>query len=459
MEFKYYNIGLVLRIVLMVLVVFLAGSSFAWIGSRDLLFLPIVTSLVLIAQVIELVIYLKRMGREISRFINNIDHQDLSEKFDEKSAGQPFRSLYRSLNNVINRLESMQVEKQAQFNYLKIIMESIHTGIISVREDGEIVLINEYARDILGLPAKLTWAELDNKHPALVSEIDKIHGRGNRLVEIRAGDMLKQLSVNLSTIKILNTGYRVVTFQDIRTEIEQKEIEAWHKLVQILRHEIRNSVTPIASMTETILMLLEDQDGNTRNLKGLQETDLADIHSSVRTIHGRSERLFDFVEKYRELTKLPPPRLETILLNELLAGLVDMLGSQAEGAEILFMKPGKDHTIQADRGMIEQALINLARNSIQALAGREDGRIILSAECNNKQVLVFCEDNGPGIEAGILEDIFLPFYTTRDEGTGIGLSISRQIMNLHGGTITAESRPWEKTRFSLVFNQDLCEEK
>jgi nitrogen fixation/metabolism regulation signal transduction histidine kinase len=360
---------------------------------------------------------------------------------------------------VISRLENIQVEKEAQFNYLEVIMESINTGIISVREDGEIVLINESARDILALPANLTWAELDKMHPALVSEIEKIRGRGNRLIEIRAGEMLKQLSVNLSTIKILNTGYRVITFQDIRTEIEQKEIEAWHKLVQILRHEIRNSVTPIASMTETILMLLEDQDGNTKSLRGLQETDLADIHSSVRTIHGRSERLFDFVEKYRELTKLPPPRLEKISVNMLLERLVDMFRSQAEGSEILFRKLERDPVIQGDQGMIEQALINLLRNSIHALAGREGGRVILSADCDSDKVLLTCEDNGPGIEAGILEDIFLPFYTTKDEGTGIGLSLTRQIMNLHGGTITAESQPGEKTRFSLVFNRDFSGEK
>jgi len=369
------------------------------------------------------------------------------------------QSLYRSFNDVVSHFESIKVEKEAQFNYLHVIMESINTGIISVREDGEIVLINESAREILGLSSNPNWIELEKRHPALVSGIDNIRGRGNRLIEVRTGDMLRQLSVNLRTIKILDTGYRVITFQDIRTEIEQKEIEAWHKLVQILRHEIRNSVTPIASMSETILMLLEDTNGNTKNLHELKEADLDDIHSSVRTIHGRSERLFEFVEKYRELTKLPPPREEMISVNELLGRLLDLFKSEAEGIEVIFRKLKKDYTIKADPGMIEQALINLMRNSIQALRGRENGTIVLSTNHHNNQVLINVEDNGPGIEPEIFEDIFLPFYSTKDEGMGIGLSLTRQIMNLHGGTITAGSQRDKKTRFSLVFNQDFSEAK
>lgn len=449
MAYRHYYLFLIIRIVLLLGNVFLTGGSYLLIPSRDLLFLPIILSLILVVQSIDLVYYLQRMSREVARFIDNLDHKDLSEKFDEKSVGPPFRILYRSLNRVVSQLEETKIEKEAHFSYLQVILGHISTGIISVREDDRIVLLNESARELLDIREHSSWNDLDKGHRELVEAVDDIKGRGSRLV----GDF----SVNKSSVKILGTGYRIITIQDIRTEIEQKEIEAWHKLIQILRHEIRNSVTPITSMSETILMLLEDQSGNTRKPGDLREKDLEDIHQSIRTVHGRSERLYQFVEKYRQLTRVPPPQKQPVRVQVLLHGIQDLFRKEVEERNIRLSVEMEDNSmlIDADPSLAEQVLINLVRNSILALEDIENGRINMRTGSTRKNFVISVEDNGAGIDPASSEDIFLPFYTTREEGMGIGLSLSRQIMNLHGGTLSLEQvsmHPGSESGYNTVFN-------
>jgi nitrogen fixation/metabolism regulation signal transduction histidine kinase len=455
MVYKNYYLLLILRIILLLINVFITAGAYALVGSRDIFFLPVVLSIVLILQVIDLILFLNRSSKEIERFLENLWQGDLSEKFDAANVGPPFSNLYRAFNNVINQLENVAVEKEAQFAYLKNIMSHIETGIMSVREDGLIVIVNDSAHDLLGISDNSSWLDLAEKHPELTGEIDKIKGRGNRLLEINIKNTQRHLSVNQSSVKILGTEYRIITFQDIRTEIEQKEIEAWHKLIQILRHEIRNSVTPIASMTETILMLLEDQSGNPLKLSELKDQDLADIHSSTRTVHSRSENLYRFVEKYRQLTRVPPPEKSGINVRELIDSLQDLFRKEADQESIqLILEPfGRDIIVEADRSLIEQVLINLVKNSMDALKGANSGQVRISASETKRHIIICIEDNGPGIDPSAVKEIFLPFYTTKDEGMGIGLSLSRQIMNLHGGTLTVDSQPGESTRFSLVFKK------
>jgi signal transduction histidine kinase len=289
----------------------------------------------------------------------------------------------------------------------------------------------------------------------LASEIDQIKGRANKLIEVDIDIGLKHLSVNVSPVVILGSRYRIITIQDIRSEIEQKEIESWHKLIQILRHEIRNSVTPIASMTETIVMLVEDQLGKAKKPSDLSEQDMEDIHSSIQTVHDRSERLYLFVEKYRSLTRIPPPQKEMILVQGLVKNVYELLRRELDDKGIKFIAGKVDHkpVIDADPSLVEQVLINLVKNSIEALNGRINGEIRLTVTESANHIVIKEEDNGPGIQPSDIQDIFLPFFTTKKDGMGIGLSLSRQIMNLHGGTLSVEIVPGERTSFSMVFNK------
>ena len=455
MIYKYYHIWLILRIVLLLVNVFLTGMTFLMIGDRDLFFLPMILAIILVLQVFDFILFTNRTNREIARFINSLSHQDLSEKFDTGSLGPPFKKLYQSLNGVVAELEKIKLEKEAQFNYLKTILGSIKIGIISVRADNAIVIANDAARELLGIQENSSWDEVKHKHAELVEEIDQIKGTANRLIEFDPGFGLKHLSVNVSTIVILGSKFRIITIQDIRSEIEQKEIESWHKLIQILRHEIRNSVTPIASMTETIIMLVEDQLGHAKKPSDLTEQDLEDVHSSIQTVHSRSEKLYRFVEKYRSLTKIPPPRFEKTSLGAMVQHISDLFRNELadKGLQFNLEKKDGDIFIYTDPSLIEQVLINLLKNSMEALEGKRDGKICISMKESANHVVMKIEDNGPGIPPTDAQDIFLPFYTTKEDGMGIGLSLSRQIMNLHGGTLSVRSVQNERTVFSLVFNK------
>lgn len=455
MIYKYYHILLILRIILLLFNIFLTGTAFLMMGQRDLFFLPLILVIVLVLQVVDFILYSNRSNREIARFINNLSHQDLSEKFETKSLGPPFKQLYRSLNNVVAELEKIKLEKEAQFNYLQIILSSINIAILSVRDDDTIVLLNDSAKDLLGIEENSSWTNVREKHSRLVIEIDQIKGRANKLIEVDIETELKHLSVNVSLVVILGSRYRIITIQDIRSEIEQKEIESWHKLIQILRHEIRNSVTPITSMTETIVMLVEDQLGRPKKPSVLSEQDMEDIHSSIQTVHDRSERLYQFVEKYRSLTRIPPLQKEKIPIQGLVKNVYALFHKELEEKGIQFIMDKMDDkvVIDADPSLIEQVLINLVKNSIEALPVRKNGEIILSVIDSAKRIIIREEDNGQGIQPSDLQDIFLPFFTTKKEGMGIGLSLSRQIMNLHGGTLSVESVRGENTSFSMVFNK------
>lgn len=453
MIYKYYHIWLILRIILLLVNIFFAGTAIMMIGERDIFFLPLILVMILVLQIIDFILYTNRSNREIARFINNLSHQDLSEKFETKSLGPPFKNLYQSLNNVVTELEKIKLEKEAQYNYLQIILSSIKIAIISVRDDDTIVLVNDSAKALLGIEENSSWTKVREQHSRLVAEINQIKGRANKLIEVDIDMGLKHLSVNVSPVVILGSRYRIITIQDIRSEIEQKEIESWHKLIQILRHEIRNSVTPIASMTETIVMLVEDQLGKAKKPSDLSEQDMEDVHSSIQTIHDRSERLYQFVEKYRSLTRIPPPRKDKIPVQGLLKNTGKLFHKELEDKGIQFITPKLDDKtfIDADASLIEQVLINLVKNSIEALDGRKDGKIGLSVNETANHIVIKEEDNGPGIQPSDIQDIFLPFFTTKNDGMGIGLSLSRQIMNLHGGTLSVESVPGERTTFNMVF--------
>ncbi len=453
MASKYYYFWLIIRTILLLFNVFLTGSVYVLIGNRDLLFLPIILSLILIFQVLDLIKFINRSNKEIARFVSNISYNDLSEKFDEKSVGTPFKNLYRSLNKVISDLDRARLEKEAQLKYLQMIIGHIRTGIIAIKDEDEIELINQTARELLGIKDQKRWSELQSNNNNLVPEIDGIKGKGNKLLEVSVNTEPRQLSINVSSVVIMGSSFKIITIQDIRSELEQKEIEAWHKLIQVLRHEIRNSVTPITSMTETIVMLLENQMGQAKKPSEFSQQDVEDMHSSIQTVHERSEHLYQFVEKYRQLTKIPPPVKEMINPVVLLSRMTGLFRNELKekGIQITNVKPDNSLHIHADPSLVEQVLINLIKNSIFAVQKSKDPMIRLSVNEAIYYVNILVEDNGIGIEHEMIQDIFLPFFTTRQDGMGIGLSLSRQIMNLHGGYLTAESEPRIKTVFTMAF--------
>lgn len=453
MVFRNHATGLITRIVLLLINIYLTGFTASMMDEKDLFFLPLTLFLILIIQTIEFIYFSTRTKRELTRFIENLRKADFAIKFNDSVTGNPYKNLYEIFNEISDYITNIKLEKEAQFNYLQTVISHMMIGIICLKGEKEIVMINDPAIKILGIKKPGSWQEIINHSPDFTTQINTMRGSASKLIEINLHDDLVKLSVKMSNLIILGEEFRIITFQDIRTEIEQNEIEAWQKLIRILRHEIMNSVTPISSMTETVLMLVEDHLGTTRKATDLTNDDVADIRESVRTIHERSEGLYDFVEKYREVTRIPEPEIEIINVKNLIERIIKLMEADLERNDIRIITESLNpsHTVKADSHLIEQVLINLIKNSIEALDQTEDKKLKIITESTASYQLIKVIDNGCGIEEKDMDEIFVPFYSTRENGSGIGLSLSKQIMLRHGGNISVNSKPGKETCFSLIF--------
>lgn len=424
----------------------------SWIfGDTQLFFNQIILVLILILQVWELIHFVNHTNRELTRLFIAVKHSDFSTTFNQPSIGKTFKELQSSMSDIIQSYREVKIEKEAQYQFLQLLVNQIQVGIISVMDD-TIILINPVAEKILGVKGVRNWKVLEQMSPSLVSQLKD---DGKKLVEIKSTQGTKILAVEISSILMIDKSYLLITLQDINSEIEQKEIEAWHKLIRILTHEIMNSVTPIASLSETMHGMLSDRSGNQKSLELIGEETIKDIRFSLNTIQKRSERLIDFVENYRRLTRVPKPVIQTVEVEALLSNIENLMREELGRASVRLTIEieNKDLKLNIDPSLIEQVLINLMRNSIHALENSADKTIKINAYSENRTVTIEVNDNGRGIPEKELREIFIPFFSTKKDGSGIGLSLSKQIMSLHGGKIRVSSVVGEGTSFYLTFKK------
>ena len=451
MAYKSFVINIVVRITLILITSLLIARFYFVMESSQLVFSFLVSFSVLTFQVVELLWFATRTNRELSRFFLSIKHSDFSVNYSTNNKKSHISELHEAFNLITRSFKEVKIEREKQFEFLQLIVEQISIGLIAINGKNDIILMNSSAEKILGVQKPKTWKQLEIKLNEFTKHIDEIRLGGKKLIDL-SGNSSVQLSVNVGISILLDEPHRIISFQDIKNEIEQKETEAWIRLIRILNHEIMNSVTPISSLTETILMILGN-DENQIKLAELNEQKLADVIRSVKTIQKRSEGLFNFVTEYRKLTKIPTPKMEDILVNELIENVEQLWKPEMGKKQINLTKhlQHKNLKIKADPNLIEQVLINLVKNSIQALKNITDPQLTISVFRIEETVSIEIKDNGAGIPASILNDIFVPFYTTKEKGSGIGLSLSRQIMRMHGGTIKVHSEQNIETIFSLEF--------
>lgn len=371
--------------------------------------------------------------------------------FKGSKIGRSFEDLHDAMDGIIQTIENSKIEKEAQFHYLRLVVSNINIGIISIEDDENIVLMNRPAERTLGIEGINNWNILKEKSPRFTADIESIGDQGRKLIELQTNDDPFTLSVDVNSMKMLNKSYKLITFQDIRGEIEQKEIEAWHKLIRILTHEIMNSVTPISSLTETMESML-GSDGKTKKAAELDDETIEDLRFSLKTIHRRSDGMLSFIDDYRKLTKVAKPRLESVAISHLFESIQGLLKGEMDKAGIQFNVDIKEvDSIFLDAALVEQVLINLIKNSTHAVEGVDQPSIELNAYNEGKRTIIEVKDNGQGIGEKELREIFVPFFSTKKNGSGIGLSLSKQIMHLHGGQIKVKSEVGKGTSFYLVF--------
>ena len=441
-------------VIVRVLLLVATSFAFAFVFARaDMVINHIIIASVIIVQIVEMIHFVNRTNRELAQLFNSVVHHDFSITFREGRYGKSFKELETSLNAMIDSYKAVKIEREAQYHLLQRLVTNINIAIIAVQNNADISIINPAAERLIGETGAKSWKILEQLRPSFTQLVEGIGDNGRKLAEWKVAGESKMLSIDVSTSLLLDLPHRLIIIQDIDQEIEQKEIEAWHKLIRILTHEIMNSVTPISSLTETTQGMLRDRNGMLRKALELNDEVIADIEFSLRTIQKRSEGLLEFVETYRTLSKIPKPILEPVEIRSLLASVEQLMREEMLKNKIL-MSVKVTTTIEVvpmDRILVEQVLINLVRNSAYALAGRPDPRIVLSAYDAERSVIIEVYDNGCGIPDKVLSHIFIPFFSTRQEGSGIGLSLSKQIMSSHGGNITVKSIPGTETRFFLKF--------
>lgn len=450
MAFDRFKTQVLLRVALLVInaiiLAYLLLVHQLWFTSTSLLVLAGI-------QTFELIWFVTKTNRELTKFIYAIKYADYAVTFPRNSGSSSFQHLYDSFNEVLEMFKQARVEKEAQYQLFKLLLEQIPVGIITVNGEGEITLMNKAASEQLGTPNPKTFDRLRERVPEMLGSIRDMQQGGRRLAEVEINGSAREFSVDVTPIQLLGKQYTTIAFQDIRDEIEQKEVDAWHKLIRILAHEIMNSITPVTSLTATMKSMLVDENGEPLRHEDLDDEVIRDVLMALNTIHRRSLGMLEFVEDYRKLTKLPAPEFEVLRVQDLFegVGLLWQATFQERGIQFQIALSNKKLQVRCDRKLVEQVLINMVTNALFALHNTSSPKLIFSAELENGKVVLRISDNGSGIEKEKLESIFIPFYTTKSEGTGIGLSLSKNIMRLHNGSVSVRSTPGVETVFELRF--------
>lgn len=449
MIYQRFTFLIIIRIVFLLANVLILSVIF---GDKRLFFNQIILVLILIFQVFELIRFVNHTNRELSKLFYAIRHSDFSISFKQSILGKSFKDLQDSMTDIIQAYRQVKIEKEAQFHLLQMMVNQLRIGIVAVENEESITLINPTAEEVTGIQGLKNWKILQQINPKLANEIEQIGSQGRRLVEIKSLSETHYLSVDVSTLIILDKPLKLITLQNINSEIEQKEIEAWHKLIRILTHEIMNSVTPISSLTETMQSLLTDRDGKEKEIQSVTQETIGDIRFSLNTIQKRTDGLLNFVENYRKLTKVPKPSKVRSNIKEFLDGMERLMSNELSRKNVRLTIEA-DHKIEIDLDpvLLEQVLINMVTNSLHALDNVTNPRIRIHAGHHDKQPFIEISDNGKGISSKELSEIFIPFFTTKKEGSGIGLSLSKQILAAHGGSIKVQSVVNEGTSFFLQF--------
>ncbi len=409
-----------------------------------------------IYQVIKLIQFVETTNTLLTNFLESLRYSDFSRTFEIKGLGYSFDRLTESFSVVINDFRKVREEREQNYFYLETVVEHIGFGLISYREDGVVELINNSTKKLFRISSLKNLRELESFSPELVNKLMTISNGESVMVKIQKQDTNLQLAIFATEFKVADRLIRMATIKDIQTELEENEMESWQKLIRVLTHEIMNSITPIASITQTLNYMIKDARSTYTNSfqdEGELET-INEIELAIETIHKRSIGLLHFVESYRDLTRIPTPRFTIFPVRTLFDNLKGLMKEEIQRHNIEYITSITPENLElsADEQLIEQVLINLLKNSIQALEDTENPVIELKAMTDlNGKIIIQMIDNGQGILPEVLDKIFVPFFTTKPKGSGIGLSLSRQILRLHRGSLTAHSEPDVQTVFTLKF--------
>ncbi|MBS1620931.1 MAG: HAMP domain-containing histidine kinase [Bacteroidetes bacterium] len=447
MIFKKYEWRILLRVLLMFATLFITALLLVKGLYVYLLFiLPIA-----IYEFIDMFRFYRKTKEELDQFVESIHYRDFSRHFDVKHAPAEVQPLRKGFNEINSTLKSMSKEKETQYQYVQKILELVDTGILSYMEStGEVIWMNESLKKMLQLPYLKTIHSLGKRDAGLYDSVISLRPGNSRIATAHPDKNSFKILLSATAFQIEGNICKLIAFQNVNEALDETESKAWQKLLSVLTHEIMNSIAPISSLAETLKHRLQQSVSELNNDSGAVD----DLELGIETIKRRSEGLLKFAETYRSLNKITRLNLKKVYVRDIFENLLQLMQPTAEqkNIELETILKDTDISLEVDTDLLEQVMINLMLNAMEAVKEKPEPRIILSAYISdNNKIIIKVADNGNGMPEELLDKIFIPFFSTKKSGGGIGLSLCKQIMMLHKGNIHVQSVEGEGTAFLLQF--------
>ena len=456
MIYKHVNTGIIVTAILLGII----SYATAWSIYREY---QLVTSASLILMWVLLIVFLirhvGRTNRELARLIMSLEFDDTSNLFDTGRSRGSQQKLFISLNKIILAFRELKIQKEKDQSLLESTIDQAGAGMLVVGPREEVVLCNKTFKDLLGIKSFIRLNQLNEIHPRALRSIRNIQPGQQELLELSLKNLKsfepddrRQLILNAGEIILDDRRMKIITIQNILYEIERSENAAWEKLLRILNHEIMNSVSPINLLSASLIEILQ-KDNRPVTPDMLDDDEINKILLGLKTIRKRGHGLVEFVESYRALTKISEPVLKNIDIDTFIREIITLMSPELDklGIPVQVDVNPEGMIVRADESLLQQTMINLLRNALHALEGQKDPFIRINAMLKEDRPVISVIDNGSGIEEEMLDKVFTPFFTSHKEGSGIGLSLARQVMKIHHGTISVSSKPDSGSVFTLYF--------
>jgi two-component system, NtrC family, nitrogen regulation sensor histidine kinase NtrY len=447
-----FFINVLIRVTIIVLSSLILGIALQHLDRGYYYTLTGIIFLILL-QTYLLVNQVNKTNTDLEKFFSSVQDHDSSIRFPDDAKNNSFVKLHDRMNRLNIIIQNVKIENERSSQFLLSVVDHVDIGLLSFDMNGRIEIYNKAAKKYFNVQQPSQLSSLKTVNDEIYKTINIIKPGQEILHKMKIDNHLQSILIKAAEIKFESNVIKLVSFQDITNELDKKELDSWHRLIRVLTHEIMNSISPITSLTGVISGYFKKKDDGTQvQLESIDHQIVSKTLSGLSTIEETGKGLLNFVDKYRSLTSLPKPNFCRLAIDTLFGKCKLLMESNIpDNIKITASVNPEDLSILADYVQIEQILINLIKNSIEALNGRKKGTIHLKAFRADDAVLIQVEDNGAGIPADIIEDIFVPFYTTKENGSGIGLSLSKQIMQNHDGTISVNSSPGKGSRFTLKF--------
>ena len=444
MAFRNFRFQVFLRVIILTAIV----TLLAWCLVNELYLRAIYLAIAAVISIMEFIWYTDRFNRDMKGFLQSLLQRDFTTRYDRAGRGKSFDALYETFNNISDIFKTISTEKEIQHKYLEMLVEHVRVSILSIDADEKVHLANQALRDLLKRNVISNLKTIESIDAALAKNIREIHAGETRLTKVTIDNELLQLSIHVSEFKLDDRYFKLISMQNIKNELDVREMESWQKLIRVLSHEIMNSVSPISSLSDTLHKMVAQKQ------QALSETNTTlydSLDKGLEAIKLRSEGLVNFTQTYRKLTHIPIPSLRKVRLSEILNRVQTLLATKISENNVKLNISGADIDLVADPELMEHVFINLLLNAFEAAKNCNEPKVdIYTSRTGKGQLSIHIVDNGEGIDEQLIEKIFIPFFTTRKNGSGIGLALTKQILHLHQADILLKSIVGTGTEFIIV---------